>query len=137
MSSITYIGCFFEWQDLNDGLHSYRRTPLFRAITHPHVTFAYKPTNVMRSCFGMPVTVRVIGYACDGENESLLVEFVQLPEPLTALAETIAVPHVTLSVSQDGEPVNSRYLTYQPSEPFLLTGVFGGMDHQHCLHLSP
>lgn len=128
MSEIKYIGCFFEFEGLQKQLESYPRTPLKRVVEHPHVTFAYKPQQVPKELFGTKVEFRVVGYGCNGQNEGLKVEFVDPPRELLPLIRAIPVPHITLSVAERGEAVNSSQLEFTPITPFTLTGVFGGMD---------
>ena len=124
---IKYIGCFFDPEALRQIPKAGRTGPLYRTITHPHVTFAYRPQKVPVSMFGAPITVRVVGYGCDGTNEALQVEFIDLPEELLALAADIPIPHITLSVAENGKPFDSRFLNYHPTETYLLKGIFGGM----------
>ena len=128
MGKILYIGCFFDPEKLEKALAGCQRTPLSQKIEVPHVTFAFRPETVPAELFGTAVTVRAVGYGNDGANEALAVEFLAVPEGLEALASRIPVPHITLSVSKTGKPVNSRYLTFTPMEPITLTGRFGGME---------
>lgn len=132
--TIKYTGCFLGPELLQKCLKGYSRQTLSRKIANPHVTFAYHPETVPSELFGQTVTVRAIGYGCDGENEALLVEFDDLPEPLRLYAEAIAVPHITLSISESGKAVNSRMLNFNPITPFVLDGVFGGMDEAGTVH---
>ena len=120
MEIIEYIGCFFEPQKIHKHLKEFPRQPLYRAITYPHVTLVYLPGEVPREAFGQKVIVRCVGYGCDGENEALLVEFAELPDVLQSYAQSVEVPHITLSVSKQGQSVNSKYLNYQPISPFLM-----------------
>lgn len=136
MKTIEYIGCFFDVETVQQIPLSERRGPLFRTIRAPHVTFVYQPEEVPFSLFGTKVTVKVIGYGCDGTREALRVELVDLPQELMLLAADISVPHITLSVAEGGKPVESRFLTFDPIEPFFLEGVFGGMDIDGLLHLA-
>lgn len=136
IDTIKYIGGFLDPQLLEKQLENCDRYPLGRTITTPHVTFAYRPENVPYELFGLTVTVRAIGYGCDGENEVLLVEFENLPEPLQAYAEAISVPHITLSISEFGKAVNSYRLNFEPITPFVLEGIFGGMDEDGTVYTS-
>ena len=121
-----YIGCFLDPEELARKVKPLGKQRLERVIANPHVTFRYHPETVDRSLFGEKIVVAVVGYGCDGENEGLKVQL-QIENPrLAKLAERIAVPHITLSVSADGESVNTRYLVFSPVEPFTLTAVFGG-----------
>lgn len=85
------------------------------------------PLFVPTELFGTEVEVKVTGYGCNGKNEAVSVEFVNLPDELTDLAKNIRVPHITLSVAKDEEAVNSSFLTFEPVTPFSFKGVFGGM----------
>ncbi|MBQ3194773.1 MAG: hypothetical protein IJB59_14525 [Oscillospiraceae bacterium] len=127
-NTIKYIGCFFEPELLKRSLENYERQKLSKEISYPHVTFAYRPEEIPAMLFGQRVTVRAIGYSCNGENEALLVEFVNLPESLKAYTKNIAVPHITLSIAESAKAVNSYKLDFKPIAPFSLVGVFGGMD---------
>ncbi len=121
-----YIGCFLDSEELAGMVALLGKERLARVIANPHVTFRYQPDTVDSGLFGEKVLVTAVGYGCDGENEGLKVEL-QMENPrLAKLAEAIAVPHITLSVSKDGESVNTRYLDFTPIAPFTLTGVFGG-----------
>ncbi len=128
METILYIGCFLDFQELHRLLKSYDRQVLYRTITHPHITFSYRPEEIPWELFGTKIKVRCIGYACDGENEALQVAFTDLSPDLQQLADQIAVPHITLSVAQNGRSVNSGKLHFHPIDPFAIEGIFGGMD---------
>lgn len=132
--TIKYTGCFFEPEQLQEHLKSYTRQILSREILNPHVTFAYRPEKVPSALFGQTVTLRAIGYGCDGENEALLVEFVNLLDCLKPYAGDIEIPHITLSISESAKAVNSRYLDFKPIMSFSLIGVFGGMDEAGTVH---
>lgn len=121
-----YIGCFPDPVEFAEKISRLGGQRLARVIANPHVTFRYQPETVDRDLFGEKITVTVVGYGRDRENEGLKVKL-DIGDPrLAKLAEGIAVPHITLSVSEDGESVNTRYLDFSPVEPFTLTAVFGG-----------
>ena len=123
-----YVGCFFEWSDLEKALENIEHDHLWRKITFPHITFAYMPEFVDEELFGEKILVRIIGYGNDGENEGVKVEVVSGIPKLKEAFEQIEAPHITLSVSETGKPVNTRYLNYVPAEPVELTGIYGGYD---------
>ena len=127
MESIKYVGLFFSPQDILTSAANQTPERLSRVIDHPHVTFAYKPTEIPWDAMGKYITLQVIGYGCDGKNEAFEVCFEVLPEVLQALAEKIEKPHITISVAEDAEPVNSANLPFSPIESFSLTGIFGYM----------
>ena len=134
MRKIEYIGCFFDRKTILEKAAQQYPDRLYRTIDCPHVTFAYRPDWIPYEAFGCPITVMVVSYGCDGENEAFGVELSDLPDVLQPLAQQIAVPHITISVSRTGKPVNSRYVPFAPIEPFVLRGVFGGMGMDGNVH---
>lgn len=132
--TIKYTGCFFAPELLKRSLENCTRQKLAKEIANPHVTFVYRPEEVPAMLFGQRVTVRAIGYGCDGENEALQVEFADLPDCLKPYTGDIAIPHITLSIAGSAKAVNSRYLDFKPIVPFPLTGIFGGMDEAGTVH---
>lgn len=121
-----YVGCFFPQEDLSTYIRPLNCSPLAKLIACPHITFSYKPEFVDESLFGEKLIVRAVGYGNDGRNEGLKVELVSASPKLAEAFQNIAVPHITLSISNDAEPVNTRYLVFDAIEPFELTGVYGG-----------
>lgn len=136
MNTIKYIGCFFDQAIVKKHAEQQNDERLYRVIKHPHVTFAYEPRSIPYELFGLNITILVTGYGNDGENEAFGVEFKNLPEELSELAQLIENPHITISVSKNGKPVNSKNLKFDPIEPFCLQGVFGGEDLSQFLHTS-
>lgn len=125
-SEYIYIGCFFDADTLWAAVAPFAPRRLERPVRAPHVTFVYRPERVDTRLFGREVTVRVTGYGNDGRNEGLRVELVTDEPALEALARAISLPHITLSVSRKGRPVDTAGLAFSPVEPFFLTGRFGG-----------
>lgn len=130
MNKIKYIGCFLEQSLVLKYAEQQNTDRLYRVIEHPHVTFAYEPEMIPYELFGLSVTVRVTSYGNDGENEAFGVEFENLPKELLELAMLIEIPHITISISKNSKPVNSKYIKFNPIEPFCIQGVFGGKDHE-------
>ena len=125
-SDYLYIGCFFDVDRLWAAVEPIAPRRLERPIRAPHVTFVYRPEQVNTRLFGREVTVQVIGYGNDGRNEGLQVEVLTGDPELQTLARRIPVPHITLSVSHEGRPVDTARIAFSPVEPFRLTGRFGG-----------
>ena len=103
---------FFIEQPLN--------SKLARNIEFKHITITYKPEQEHSYLYGIVGKFKVIGYGNDGQNEGLLVKLVSLSEDsleLTGLYNAVAVPHITLSVSVDGKPVNTGKLTFDKEIP--------------------
>ena len=131
-----YIGCFLDYDALHAAIAQLPGTRLSRIIEHPHVTFAYRPDTVDTALFGEAVTLCVTGYGNDEKNEGLRVSIQTENEQLRAMAEAIAVPHITLSVSETGEPVDTAKLTFSPVEPFCLTATFGGYRQDAAVDIN-
>ena len=96
---------------------------------NPHVTLSYMPNDAHEGLFGKTQRILVTGYANDGRNEGVSVEFVGEPTDadFAGMAQGVAVPHITLSVSSDGKSVDTGSLDFEPlDEPFELTGTYGG-----------
>lgn len=127
MQKVVYTGVFVDSKDLTHKLsmHGVKRTKLWREIPNTHVTFQYRPETVDESLFGCPVYIRVVGYGVNSQNEGLLVEVICANKEVQKLCEQVAVPHITLSVSEDGKPVNTRYVDFVRIEnPFVIQGVY-------------
>ncbi len=137
MNKIKYIGCFFEKELIEKSTELQKHERLFRIIENPHITFHYRPAIIPYELFGETVSVNVIGYGRNSENEAFEIEFTNLPESLTALAKRIKKPHITISVSKKGEAVNSGDLEFLPIPPFSIQGVFGGMTEDGIVCTKP
>jgi len=122
-----YIGWFVDRRELMR-LAPGREKRLQRIIRAPHVTYRYRPDSVDLTLFGRSITLEAVGYGNNGENEGLQVRLVSADPQMQAMFAEIGRPHITLSVSRQGEPVNTAYLTFEPIEPFTITGTFGGYD---------
>lgn len=132
-----YVGCFFDAAQLWQALADCRTAPLEKAIDAPHVTFVYQPRTVDTALFGTPVRVMAVGYGNDGVNEGVQVWLCADAPALQAMIEAIPVPHITLSVGRDGQPVNTRDLAFAPITPVCLAGVYGGYTADHRVVLRP
>lgn len=123
MASPIYIGVFFKAQNIYAKI-----TPaLSNKIDNPHVTVRFRPESVDKRLFGSEVAANVVGYACDGRNEGWKVELRSDNVSLQELLDRIAVPHITISVSEDGQPVDTAKLNFRAVTPFAIAnGKFGG-----------
>lgn len=127
ISKVIYTGVFINAKELERQLeeHGVERQKLWRDIHDTHVTFQFRPTDVDESLFGRPVDIRVVGYGVNPQNEGLLVEICCADKKVQRLCEQVEVPHITLSVSEKGKPVNTRYVDFAPIEnPFTVQGVY-------------
>lgn len=137
-----YTGVFFDSAELVSKFACFasfiEEETLSNVIENPHVTFTYKPKDVRKDLLGKPVRFRVIGYACDGKNQGLQVEVLSIHSSLLSEYGTIKVPHITISVSEDGRPVDTGKLDFKPiSVPFEVVGTYGVFTNDGILLKNP
>ena len=96
-------------------------------IEYKHITTEFKPAKCHEHLYGQRATFIVTGYCNDEVNEGYSVKLVSCDsDELRELYETISIPHITLSVSSEGKPVNTKNLEFKPINEFLITTKFGG-----------
>ncbi len=122
---VLYEGLFVN----KDELHQKIQPRLEKPIERPHVTTFYRPNETRQlnlDSLGSGARIIAIGYGNDGKNEGLLVR-VEADDPaIQEACDALETPHITLSVSRDGRPVNTAYLDFTPlEEPFEITGNYG------------
>lgn len=132
-----YTGWFLDPNQLRQALCGLPSHRLSKEIATPHVTLAFRPKEVFSSCFGTRATITAIGYGNDGENEGLLVTVQPEAEPLRQVLSSVSVPHITLSTSDTGKPVNTAKLDFIPISPIVLNGIYGGCRYNGILTLTP
>ena len=123
-----YWGIFFENEPVLRG-------HLSRDIEDKHVTFEFKhqdyPAKFPKELLGRYAKVMIIGYGNDGVNEAVKVV---ISEDVSGYYFNDAVPHITMSVSDEGEPKDSGKLEFDLSIPDkmeelpTITGRFGYFD---------
>ena len=118
-----HIDCIYWGLFLGDDYLGLQCPKLENVIVHRHVTFGFK-VPCPEKLVGTTWTVKFTGrYGNDGKNEAYEVE---IPEELVPYYENNAVPHLTVSVSEDGRPVDSANLEFEPIyEPFELEMTIG------------
>ena len=87
---------------------------LTTVIANQHVTHVFRPSTVDKSFLGKKVAVKLLGYANDGVNEGYSVSVSSADENLHEALKSILVPHITLSVSESGKPVDTQKLDFKP-----------------------
>lgn len=97
---------------------------LEKVIPNQHITFGFR-TEYPEYVHGQNVEVTIVGYGNDGKNEAFLVE---LPNSIMDIYGGADRPHITLSVSESGKPVDSWKLDFQPVPPRSIIGKFGYFD---------
>ena len=128
MSNYIYTGVFFDYNELQALVDKITQTRLFRSINNPHVTFAFRPSRINPALLGQKAEFEIIGYACDGKNQGLQVTMrVSGSTELYQEFRLIENPHITVSVSEDGKPVDTGKMTFiRTLEPLTITGRYGG-----------
>ena len=124
MAEIRYIGAF-----LTNNLKS----KLSNTVQYQHVTFAYEPTeaplDICSRLYGQSVIFRCVGYGNNGVNEGYKVEIAESSPEVARLFSNIAIPHITCGLSESAEAVNTRYLHFEPTEPFSVGAVLGFVEY--------
>lgn len=95
---------------------------LSEVVEHPHVTFGYKIVPPSDIDWDAVYEVKVFAYGNDGENEGYAVSF---PSELDEFYFGADTPHITLSTSPDGSPVNTAFIDFNEIEPFDIPMKFG------------
>lgn len=130
-NGIKYVGFFVDRFALDDILQQIRGdNGLCRSIQCPHITTEYRPVEINPNLFGSSVSVVIDGYGKNETNEGFRV-CLQSDDPsvqaeIDKIAQKGSIPHITTSVSEDGKPVNTRYLDFESIEPVVIEGTFGG-----------
>lgn len=122
----TYVGCFVKREEFQSAIRHVRKNPLENDIPNPHVTFAYRPEEVVQSLFGEIIHITIVGYGNNGINEGLKVQLKTDNPALQIMIGQIEVPHITIAVSKDGKPVNTRSISFDDIDPIELEGKYGG-----------
>lgn len=127
---IEVIGVFFDKDEVySHAASAYGERRLNQMVQYPHVTFKYMPSNIHKDLFGKRASFTVVGYGNDGLNEGLLVQWHEGEPEIQVLFEQIKIPHITLSYGAYGSAVNTRYLEFEHTKPFVIEGIFGGVTY--------
>ena len=121
-----YVGCFVKFRSFQSAICRIRKNPLDNDIQDPHITFAYKPKEVVQSLFGEKVQITIVGYGNDGINEGLKVQLKAENPAVQKMIDQIEVPHITIAVSSEGKPVNTKSLNFEDINPIEMEGKYGG-----------
>ena len=134
-----YYGVFFRPEEVRHAMKrsGQSRQVLEREIEQPHVTVAYKPSEIPFHLFGETVRAVITGYGADAQNEGVSVVLHSDNTELNALLDEVAVPHITLSISADGKAKNTARLRFEPINRVVeLKGLFGEMCMDNKVNFS-
>ncbi len=113
---IIYCGLFVDAEEL------YEMFPpkLARRIEFPHVTTKFRPggPDLHEDWLGREFELVVDGYGIDQDNEGLRVAEIDA-------FKTITKPHITLSVSENGKPVETVNLDFKDCARRTIMARFG------------
>ena len=128
MKKYIYTGCFLQPDAFYAKIdETFGTDRLSRRIEFPHVTIAYKPDEVDESLFGEKVKILLTGYGRDENNEGFSVAVTAANPKVQELLRDIEIPHITISVdAENGKPVNTRFLTFEPCEQIEFQALVGG-----------
>lgn len=116
--SVLYEG-FFVIDELNHTLK--------KDIEFKHITTEFKPTKTHEYLYGKEAIFIVTGYGNNNINEGYSVSLISCDNnELIELINNITIPHITLSVSLEGKPVNTAKLDFKPTNSFKIRTRFGG-----------
>ena len=130
---VLYTGLFVDPEDL----HQKTQPTLEKIIECPHVTISFRPEDAKQlnlDHLGQGTKIYAVGYGNDGKNEGLLVK-VEADDPVVQSAcDALEVPHITLSISKDGQAKNTANLEFTPLEqPFEIDGRYGLFSQNRIL----
>ena len=102
-------------------------------IWYKHITTEFRPKITHEYLYGTEAIFEVTGYGNDGNNEGYSVKLIETDsEELKDIYNNIEVPHITLSVSANGKPVNTAKLNFNPintsSVRLIIRATFGGFN---------
>ena len=125
---IIYTGTFVDANEL------YQKYPpkLDQPTAEPHVTAVFRPQDDAQlhlGDLGAEVRITPIGYANNGMNEGILVKCESDDQNIQTVLDGIRVPHITLSCSKDGNPVDTGKLEFElfdePDKKEEIKGYYG------------
>lgn len=100
---------------------------LSKDIEYKHITTEYRPSKTHEHLYGKEATFLIYGYGNDNINEGYCVKMISCEDDeLRELYKSIAIPHITLSVSEEGKPVNTSKLVFEQTIDKVIKCKFGG-----------
>lgn len=127
-SKYIYTACFLSLKQLYEVGDHYGLVHLEQIIQNPHMTVEFSPHTVDESLFGEQVKITIVGYGKDTRNEGFKVVAHADNAKLQQMIERILVPHITISISCSGKPVDTKLLNFDPIKPTTLFGIYGAYN---------
>lgn len=129
---ILYSGIFFD-KNTSNIIKKYEIKRLAKSNEFLHCTFKFKPSeneiNEFNKILGKNVELALLGYGSNDKNSGFNVkipgEFEQFYINYD-LDSKLTTPHITSSISNDGNPIDTKDLEFVKfTEPIKVTGKFG------------
>lgn len=124
---VIYTGYFVDREELERILQTEELSQRLQIpVEHPHMTLEFMPSHTREELYGTQAVLEAFAYGNNGRNEGLAVR-VETEEPVLAgLLGAVAVPHITLSIADGAQAVDTAGLDFEPIRPFRIEGTFGG-----------
>lgn len=114
-------------------IHQLETNKLSRVNDEIHLTLKYKPNKeeIFNEIVGKEFELYLIGYANNGINAGFEVELSEELKPYylnfdEENSSQIKTPHITSSLTEDAEAVNTKNLNFIPlPQKYKVTGKFG------------
>jgi hypothetical protein len=133
--NVLYKGLFIENDSSLSLIKSEGAKRLAVDIQDKHVTFEFKPSDLFPEHFLGPLFfMKVVGYANDGKNSGFKVQLPSVLAPYYKGANTI---HITSSISLEGKAKDTAHLTFEPIEPFNISGRLGYFTNKGVVLQTP
>lgn len=116
-------------------INSEIRGALENDIEHKHLTTEFHPKKTHQNLYGCAVVLHASKYAIDANNEGYYIDRISTSyRELDDLFNNIEVPHITLSISKTGKPVDTAKLDFENGCPIDTTfqayfGAFTGDEY--------
>lgn len=127
-SNYIYTGCFLPLEKIDEVSHYYGLTHLDQIVQNPHMTVEFRPRTVDESLFGEEVRITLVGYGNDTKNEGFKVVAHTKNAKLQQIIEKVLVPHITISTSRSGKPIDTGLLDFSQIKPVTLLARYGAYN---------
>lgn len=118
MSKVIYEAFFIQ-----DNLES----KLSNDVEYKHITTEFRPSKTHEHLYGKMATFNVYAYGNDDINEGYAVKMISCDDnELWEIYNGVDIPHLTLSTSAEGKPINTVKIEFEFIDNFTITTKFGG-----------
>lgn len=119
---VIYAGIFFDEKE-SSKLISKSSKILDKKINNPHVTLQFGGGECLpKEIIGQKVILRVVGEGSTEDNQGFEII---IPDKLNDFYKGASTPHITISVSQKGKPINTKDVIFNKIESFEIVGKIG------------